>query len=107
MGLLTELLLFPITGPLRGLQFIMGQLLAEVEATYLDERRVEGELANLSLRHDLGQISGEEYEAQETALLEELEDIRAYKESLLEQYASEQTMFEDLQPYEYAEGSEW
>jgi hypothetical protein len=80
--------------------------MAEVEATYLDEQRVAGELANLSLHHDLGQISEEEYEARETALLEELDDIRAYKEALLEQYASEQAELEDAQQYEYADGIE-
>jgi hypothetical protein len=105
MGLLSELLLFPITGPLRGLQFVLEQLLAEVEATYLDERRVEGELATLSLHHDLGQISGAEFEAKETALLEELDAIRAYKEALLEQYASEEAMVDDPQLYEYVDGS--
>lgn len=85
MRVLLELLLFPVTGPLRGLQFITGQIRAELEAQMLNEGRVEGELMELSLQHDLGEISGPEYEERETALLEELDAIRAYKEALLEQ----------------------
>ena len=82
MRLLAELLLFPITGPVRSLQFILKQIQAELEAQMMNEGRIEGALVELSLRHDLGEISGAEYEAQEEALLEELDAIRAYKEEL-------------------------
>lgn len=85
MRLLAELLLFPITGPVRGLEFVVKQIQAELEATILDESRVEAALVNLSLQHDLGEISGSEYETQEEELLDELDQIRAYKEALLEE----------------------
>jgi hypothetical protein len=104
MRLLSELLLFPITAPVRGLRFVLDQIMAEVEAAYLDESRVEGALIELSLRHDTGQVSGEEYQAQETALLEQLDAIRAYKEALLEQYVMEQEEYQGLEYYTYEHG---
>src|SRR5215212_6205542 len=84
MGLLSGLLLLPITGPVHGLRFVLEQIQAQADAELLDEGRVEAELMTLSLRHDLGEISDAEYESQETALLEQLNAIRAYKEGLIE-----------------------
>ncbi len=84
MGLISELLLLPVTGPVHGLQFILEQIREEAEAERLDEDRVMAELMNLGLRYDLGEISDAEYEAQERVLLEELDAIRTYNEGLME-----------------------
>ena len=84
MGLLSGLLLFPVTGPARGLLFVLEQIQAQVDAERLDEGRVQAELLALSVRHDLGEIPDAEYAAQDSALLEQLEAIRAYKEGLIE-----------------------
>jgi len=84
MGLLSNLLLFPITGPVHGVHFLLEQIQAQANAELLDEGRVQAELMSLSLRYDLGEISDAEYEEQEEALFEELNAIRAYKEELLE-----------------------
>ena len=48
MGLISELLLLPVTGPVHGLQFILEQSREEAEAERLDE------LMNLGLRYALG-----------------------------------------------------
>ena len=80
MGLLSDLLLLPVTGPARGLRFIAEQVKEQVDAE-LDPRRraekVQAELMHLSMRHDLGQISEDEYAAQEAALLAQLNALRA------------------------------
>lgn len=86
MRLLLELLLFPITGPIRGLEFIVKQVQAELEAEVMNEERVQGQLVELSLRHDLGEISETEFQERETALFEELDMIRTYQEGLIEEY---------------------
>jgi hypothetical protein len=83
VGLLSGLLLLPITGPVHGLQFILEQIQAQVDAELLDDGRLQAELMTLSMRHELGEISDAEYEEQEAALLEELNAIRAYKEDLI------------------------
>jgi len=88
MGLLDGLLLFPITGPIYGLKFVLEQIRAQVDAQLLDEGQVMASLMTLGLQHELGEISAEEYAAQESELLETLNAIRAYKASLIEAEAA-------------------
>jgi len=80
MGLLSDVLLLPVTGPVRGLRFIAAQIKEQVDAE-LDPRRraeqVQAELIELSVHRDLGQISEDEYVAQEAALLEQLNALQA------------------------------
>lgn len=84
MGLLSGLLLFPITGPVSGLKFVLEQIQARVDAELLDEGQVTAALMTIGLQHEMGEISDEEYAAQETVLLEQLNAIRAYKAGLAE-----------------------
>jgi hypothetical protein len=84
MGLLSGLLLLPITGPVYGLKFVLEQIQAQVDAQLLDEGQVIANLMTIGLQHETGEISDEEYALQEAALLEQLNAIRAYKASLLE-----------------------
>jgi hypothetical protein len=80
MGLLSDLLLLPVTGPARGLRFIAEQVKEQVDAERDPVRRaeqVQAELIRLSVRRDLGQISEDEYAAQEAALLAQLNALRA------------------------------
>ena len=80
MGLLSDVLLLPITGPVRGLRFIAQQVKDQVDAECDPARRaeqVQAELVRLSVRRDLGQISEDEYAAQEAALLAQLNALRA------------------------------
>jgi len=84
MGLLSGLLLFPITGPVYGLKFVLEQIQAQVDAQLLDEGQVMAGLMGIGVQHEMGEISDEEYALQEAALLEQLNAIRAYKASLIE-----------------------
>ena len=84
MGLLSGLLLFPVTGPVYGLKFVLEQIQAQVDAQLLDEGQLTANLMAMSLQHDLGEISDEDYAAQEAALLEQLNAIRAYKAGRIE-----------------------
>jgi hypothetical protein len=80
MGLLTDVLLLPVTGPVRGLRFIAQQVKDQVDAERDPVRRsqqVQAELIRLSVRRDLGQISEDEYAAQEAALLKQLNALQA------------------------------
>ena|SRR5687767_7252283 len=84
MGLLSGLLLFPITGPVYGLKFVLEQIQAQVDAQLLDEGQVMADLMSVGMQHEMGEISDEEYASQEAALLDQLNAIRAYKASLVE-----------------------
>ena len=85
MGLISGLLLLPVVGPAKGLLFILDQIKEWVNAEQLDESLIEDGLVVLSLQRELGEISDADYLAQEAALLERLNAIRLYKESLDEQ----------------------
>lgn len=93
MGLLSEVLLFPVLGPVHGLSFILRQIQQQAEEEWLDEGKIQNQLMQLGLQYDLGEITESDYLAQETALLERLSEIREYKEVLAqeteEQYAME------------------
>jgi hypothetical protein len=84
MGLLTNLLLFPLMGPLHGVTFIARQVQEAAEAGLLDEDQVQAELLSLSMQHAAGDISDADYEAYETELLDIMDAMRIYRESMLE-----------------------
>lgn len=84
MGFLTDLLLFPIMGPVRGVAFIAQQVQEAAEAGLLNEDQVQAELLSLSLRRATGEISETEYEEYETELLDILDAMRVYRESMQE-----------------------
>ena len=84
MGLLSELLLLPVTGPARGLRFIAEQVKEQADAERDPGRRaeqVQAELVRLCVRRELGQISADEYTAQEAALLAQLNVLRAGRQA--------------------------
>jgi len=82
VGLFTSLLLLPVAGPGRGLMFVLEKIKDQVDAEMLDEGRIQDELVALSLRCDLGEIEETDYLAREAVLLERINAIRAYKESM-------------------------
>ena len=85
MGLLSDLLLLPVMGPVRGLGFIAEQVKEEVDAELDPARRaqqVQAELIRLSVQRDLGQISDDDYVAREAALLEQLNALQADTEDV-------------------------
>ncbi len=77
MGLLTNLLLLPVTGPYRGLRFLLEQIQEEAYAELYDERGIQAALMALGLSLDQGEIAEDEYLAAEAALLERLSQARA------------------------------
>jgi Gas vesicle protein G len=85
LGLLSDLLLLPVMGPVRGLRFIAAQVKEEVDAELDPARRaeqVQAELIRLSVQRDLRQISDDDYVAREAALLEQLNALQANAEDV-------------------------
>ena len=105
MGLLSDVLLFPITGPVRGLAFIFEQIKEQVDEELLGESsRIEEELMSLGLRYELGEISEQAYAEQETGLLERLNNIRAEQEYWLQTEEMEGKV--DEAPLEHTESTD-
>ncbi|HEY7125738.1 MAG TPA: gas vesicle protein GvpG [Ktedonobacterales bacterium] len=85
MGLISNLLFFPVAGPARGLLFIVEQLKAQVDDALLGETsRIEDELLNLGMCYEQGELTDEEYIAQEAQLLEKLNQVRREQDEWFE-----------------------
>lgn len=78
--LLLDVLTAPVLGVPRLVHWIAGKLAEEVERQEFDEDKLQGQLLDLQMRHELGEISDEEYSRQEAALLGRLNYIRRMKE---------------------------
>jgi hypothetical protein len=81
LGLLSDILTFPVTGPVHGARFVVEQIRKEVDRQRLDPSGIQRQLLELNERLNSGLISEEEFESAEATLLEELtgiqEDIEA------------------------------
>ena len=80
MGLL-KLLALPLLGPCEGLAWIAGKVAEQAERELFNEPAVRGQLMELELQRDMGEITEEEYLASEQVLLLWLEAIHEYSDS--------------------------
>ncbi len=79
MGFLTNLLTLPVLGPIKGVMWIARQVAEHAERELYDEDAVRGQIQELEMRYDLGEIGEEEYLAAEERLLARLRTIRERK----------------------------
>lgn len=81
MGLLSDLLLLPVTGPTRGLLFIAEQIRDQVdEERFSSLSHINDELMTLAMSYERGELTEEAYIEQESALLERLDSLRSEQE---------------------------
>lgn len=80
MGILGKLLTLPVSGPIKGVLWIGEKVAEQVDRELYDEDKVRGQLMELELRYDMGEISEEEYLAAEDELLDRLKIIRERQE---------------------------
>jgi len=79
MGLITGILTLPLA-PVRGVAWIGEQIAEEADRELDVEARIRRELGRLTLDHELGNLSVEEFERREDALLEELQLVHALRQ---------------------------
>ncbi|MCJ7620595.1 MAG: gas vesicle protein GvpG [Anaerolineae bacterium] len=79
MGFLTNLLTFPVLGPVKGVMWVAEKLSEQAEKELYDKDKLRGYLMELELRYDLGEIEEEEYLAAEEILLERLKVAREHQ----------------------------
>ena len=82
MGLLSNLLFFPITGPVAGIKWTLGKVQQVAEEQLTDDTGVKQELMELQMQLELGDITDEEYTEREAALMSRLREIRSWREAL-------------------------
>lgn len=80
MGILTDLLTFPLLGAPRLAHWLAATLAEQAEQEFLDEGRVRGQLLELQERFEAGEVPEEEYDVEEKTMLDRLKAIREIKE---------------------------
>lgn len=80
MGLLTNLLFFPISGPVAGIKWSLGKVQKVVEEELTDDTPIKQDLMELQMRLELGDIDDAEYVEREAELMARLRDVRAWRE---------------------------
>lgn len=79
MSLLLKLVTLPFTGPLDAAWWTAKKLAERAEEVYYDDAPIRSALLDLELRLELGEIDEEAFEAEETELLNHLNEIREYR----------------------------
>jgi len=88
--LLDDLLLLPITGPIAGFKWVMNTIQKMADEELLNDQPWKERLIELQMRLELGEISEDEYGAEEKVVFQALRDIRARREEIARQYAADQ-----------------
>lgn len=96
MNFLTKLLLFPVTGPVYGMRFVLEQIREQAEAAMITPEQIQAELIELNRRYDLGEISASEFEAAEAELIELLNQTRRMAEPTGDDAYRDETGYEDV-----------
>ncbi|CAL9337898.1 hypothetical protein SUDANB105_00208 [Streptomyces sp. enrichment culture] len=77
MGLVGEVFLLPFA-PVRGIGWVLDKVVKAAEDEYYDPAPVQEALINLERAREEGGLDEEEFAVQEQALLDRLQEIRAY-----------------------------
>ncbi|HXB23180.1 MAG TPA: gas vesicle protein GvpG [Gemmatimonadaceae bacterium] len=82
MGLLAKLVFFPVAGPVAGIRWTLGQVQRVAEQELTDDSKIKNDLMELQLRLELGEIDEAEYAKAEAVLMQQLRDVREWRERL-------------------------
>lgn len=82
MGLITNLLFFPVTGPVAGIKWSLGKVQKVVEEELTDDTPIKQELMELQMQLELGDIDDDEYVRREADIMARLREVRAWRERL-------------------------
>ena len=76
MGIIFDILAFPLMGPIKGVTWIAEKMVEQAEKELYSVDAIRGKLLELELKFDLGEISEKDYEALEETLLGLLKTAR-------------------------------
>src|SRR5690349_8017022 len=82
MGLLSNILFFPVTGPVAGIKWALGKVQQVAEEELTDDTPVRQDLMELQLQLEVGDIDDAEYVAREAQLMQRLREVREWRERL-------------------------
>lgn len=87
--LIDDILLLPITGPIAGFRWVMNTIQKLADEELLDDQPWKERLIELQMRLELGEISEEDYVAEEKVVFQALRDIRARREAIAREMAAQ------------------
>ena len=82
MGLISNILFFPVTGPVAGIRWALGKVQTVVEEELTDDTSVKQGLMELQMLLELGDIDDAEYVRREAVLMQRLREVREWRERL-------------------------
>ncbi|MDB9539726.1 gas vesicle protein GvpG [Anabaenopsis arnoldii] len=93
MTMLMKLLLSPIMGPINGVVWIAEKIEERANTEFNDQENLNKQLLTLQLSLDMGDITEEEYDAQEEEILLKLQELE--EEARLEAESEEYEALEE------------
>jgi len=87
--LLDDILLFPLTGPIAGIKWIMRTIQKMADEELLNDQPWKERLIELQMRLEIGELSEDEYAREEAVVFQALRDIRARREAIAREIAAE------------------
>jgi hypothetical protein len=82
VGLLTNLLFFPVTGPVAGIKWVLGKVQQVAEEEITDDAPIKQDLMELEMLREVGDISDAEFVEREAQIMARLRDVREWRERL-------------------------
>ena len=82
MGLISNILFFPVTGPVAGIRWALGNVQKVVEEELTDDSSIKQELLELEMLRELGDIDDAEFVRREAVLMQRLREVREWRERL-------------------------
>lgn len=95
MLLIDDLLLLPIKGPVAGFRWIMKQVQTMADSELMDDQIWKERLIELQMRLELGEISEEDYAAEEAEIFARLREIRMAREEMARRLEAERAEDEE------------
>jgi hypothetical protein len=82
LGILNHVLFWPVTGPVGATRWSLNQVMKIVEEELTDDTTVKQDFMALQMKLELGEITDEEYVAQEAVIMARLREVRQWREKL-------------------------
>ena len=82
MGLISKILFFPVAGPVAGIRWSLEKVQTVVETELTDDTPIKQGLMELQMLVELGDIDDDEYKRREAKLMDQLREVRAWREHL-------------------------
>ena len=86
--ILDDILLFPLTGPVKGFRWIMKTIQQMADEELLNDQPWKERLIELQMMLEVGEISEEQYAQEEKQVFQALRDIRARREQMAREAAA-------------------